>query len=354
MRHGILGKVFSLAKFCTVFGAVIAVLGFAPLANAGASFKTLSEIMGVNFDEYFYGWFSEDESTIVGNRFMPGNPVAFRWTKAGGLQSFPSTTEFPWSAQGGVSKDGSVIAVTAYGGAYARTFLWVGNEVMALNTVPSGVTDSTAHAVSGDGSAVVGYNVLADGRLEAFRWTRLLGMRSLGALDTNSPLIPQYSMAYDVSNDGSVVVGHSSDPKASTQAFRWTEAGGIIGLGYPQGAFTSSAEAVSADGSVIAGFAQYDNGNGNTYDSAFRWTASKGMQAIPELTGFQSMSADGKILFGGSYLGGLRWTEKGGARRIHEIFAIYGIDIPDRDLNNLSRHRIACATPSPRLSPTKF
>src|SRR5262245_27089410 len=58
------------------------------------------------------------------------------------------------------------------------------------------------------------------------------------------------SSAGGVSADGSVVVGGSDG-----QAFRWTEAGGMVGLGdIPGGLVQSSGAAVSGDGSAVVGF----------------------------------------------------------------------------------------------------
>ena len=63
-----------------------------------------------------------------------------------------------------------------------------------------------------------------------------------------------------VSGDGSVVVGISPSDNAWGQAFRWTAAGGIQGLGRPPGHFYSYARAVNADGSVVVGGSQFTDG----------------------------------------------------------------------------------------------
>ena len=58
------------------------------------------------------------------------------------------------------------------------------------------------------------------------------------------------SYAYDISADGSVVVGQSYS-SSGREAFRWTADGGMTGLGdLPGGTFSSDAYGVSADGSV--------------------------------------------------------------------------------------------------------
>jgi probable HAF family extracellular repeat protein len=63
-----------------------------------------------------------------------------------------------------------------------------------------------------------------------------------------------FTSASGVSADGSVVVGTGGTPARTFEAFRWTEATGIVGLGdLPGGAFSSAARDVSADGTIIAG-----------------------------------------------------------------------------------------------------
>ncbi len=98
-----------------------------------------------------------------------------------------------------------------------------------------------------------------------------------------------------VSADGSVVVGRSTNQGVSdTEAFRWTEATGMVGLGDLFGGEPPNSQAfdVSADGSVVVG---------NSL-AAFRWTASTGMEAIGLNFGL-GVSADGSVVVGGDFLG---------------------------------------------------
>ena len=76
------------------------------------------------------------------------------------------------------------------------------------------------------------------------------------------------SVANDVSANGSVVVGQSTSfSPSNAEAWRWTAAAGMVGLGQlPGGVFGSSASDVSADGLVVVG--QSDSALGT---QAFRW-----------------------------------------------------------------------------------
>jgi probable HAF family extracellular repeat protein len=80
------------------------------------------------------------------------------------------------------------------------------------------------------------------------------------------------------------------------RAFHWTETGGMVSLGVLDGAATSHARAVNADGSVVVGWSG---------SQAMRWVEDEGMTAIPFLTGGTwsyalDVSADGQIVVGAS------------------------------------------------------
>jgi len=187
-----------------------------------------------------------------------------------------------------------------------------------LGDLGGGVSYSGAYAVSGDGSVVVGYSY--SGYHEAFRWTAPNGMARLGELPGGS----RFSHAEDVSADGSVIVGQS-DSALGDEAFVWTETHGMVGLGdLPGGSFDSEASGVSADGSVVVGAASSSASCASFpyRHEAFRWTQAGGMVGLGDLPGgsFGSraidVSADGSVIVGEGYgqytLEAFRWTESGG------------------------------------------
>ncbi len=132
------------------------------------------------------------------------------------------------------------------------------------------------------------------------------------------------SEAYGVSSDGSVVVGKSNNGLLSgssgDEAFRWTAADGMVGLGdLPGGFFDSGGRCISADGAVIAGY-----GHGSATHVAIRWTLEDGMMELESSPGEinggfpKAMSADGGVIVGGgwramsSLMEPFLWTESGG------------------------------------------
>ncbi len=104
------------------------------------------------------------------------------------------------------------------------------------------------------------------GQTQAFRWTKA-GMVGLGVLPGHS----------DQPCDGRErrwFRGGRSSP--TSQAFRWTKAGGMVDLGILPGHVISAAKGVSADGSVVVGNSNPSSGP----TQAFRWTAATGMKSI--------------------------------------------------------------------------
>ena len=131
------------------------------------------------------------------------------------------------------------------------------------------------------------------------------------------------SAAYGVSADGSTVVGFSDGPDGR-EAYRWTQSGGMQGLGFlPAANNLSRANAVSGDGNTVVG---------SGYGGAFIWTPSTGMTNL-ETTGPlndpfygqpNAISADGTTVGGQSPEAWL-WTESGGLNFLGFNQAVYGV-----------------------------
>jgi probable HAF family extracellular repeat protein len=193
-------------------------------------------------------------------------------------------------------------------------------EFMGLGDLSGGPFNSYATAVSADGKVVVGRSAIRDQILtlppippgyQAFRWSPAGGMAGLGYLPGGDQ-----SAAMGVSADGTVVVG-ASETSDGNEGFRWTQDGGMVGLGYLASAdYFSVAYGVSADGTAVVGSS--DSGNGS---EAFRWTEAGDMVGLGYLDGHIGsaafdISADGTVVVGngsdGNSAEAFRWTEGGG------------------------------------------
>jgi probable HAF family extracellular repeat protein len=188
-----------------------------------------------------------------------------------------------------------------------------------LGDLPGGDYESYAYDISADGSTIVGWSDSVSGA-QAFRWTASGGMQSLGDL----PGGDFESVASAVSADGAVIAGWSLSA-GGYQAFRWTQETGMQGLGdIPGGSFESFANGISDDGSTIVG----DGTNSGGYTEAFRWTAATGLQSLGYLENSTkihgaatAVSANGSIIVGWSGKNdgtteAFRWTEADGMQGI--------------------------------------
>lgn len=107
-----------------------------------------------------------------------------------------------------------------------------------------------------------------------------------------------------ISANGIFVVGAASSPNtANAEAYRWSVAGGIQGLGDLNGGqFNSFATKVSADGSVVTGLGEPGGNN----SAAFRWTQATGITRLNTPPGMlgggigYAVSGDGAIITGSS------------------------------------------------------
>jgi probable HAF family extracellular repeat protein len=231
---------------------------------------------------------SGDGTTIVGVRdhrlFDRTTQQGFRWNPHDGivqlgiLGSFENQT---YSSATDVSLDGSTIAGTSSSmrGPF-EAFIWTsGTGMRGLGDLPGGAFNSSATAISADGSVIVRQGVSNNGP-EAFLWTTSGGMMPLGVLGSVGSA-HFTSAAEDVSADGRVVIGFSSSLKlgGSVEAFRWTEPDGMQGLGFlnPDD-YGSAAIGTSADGSVVFGVSMSDSGH-----RPFVWDVTHGMRDFQQV-----------------------------------------------------------------------
>jgi probable HAF family extracellular repeat protein len=253
---------------------------------------------------------SPDGSTVVGDDKV--------WTRADGFRPYLQGELYPRD----ITNNGLVVGLWCGPNTfscYEAFFTPIGGPATGLGAFDNQASDT--FATTADGSVIVGNSSSASGT-QAFRWTNATGLVALGNLVPNRN---SHDSAFGVSADGSVVVGRSGDDLIQV-AFRWTAATGMVGLGdLPGGGANSTAVAVSADGSVVVGTAESTSGT-----EAFRWTPATGMVGLGDLTvaPFTSqaatMSSDGGTIYGFSAAPGINeqgwvWTQAIGMRTLDDV-----------------------------------
>jgi probable HAF family extracellular repeat protein len=267
---------------------------------------------------------SADGQVVVGygTYATNGYAQAFRWTRTNGFEGLGLLGAGSHSWAYAASEDGSVIVGEA-ASASERAFRWTA----ATGMTGLGVGSQYANAVSANGQFIVGK--ISTSVDAAVRWTNgSAAPQILGWLpDCN------LANAAGVSGDGNVVVGWCIKGNVpATQAFRWTPAG-ISGLGFLPGAGHSWARAVSSDGLVTVGESGNDAGSGG--NEAFRWTSAAGMVGLGDLPGGEfssdarAVSADGNVVVGRSSVTGRAkafvWDAANGMVGIEDLLVANGV-----------------------------
>lgn len=306
--------------------------GFVSAARAASySFSWLGVMPG---DQATYASaISDDGTTVVGNSFSnPNSPngvqQAFRWTASTGMTAVGNLPNgIPLIAAGGVSTDGSVIAGSSYG----QPYRWTQPNIMTPLGYLPGTTGEYggADSISGNG-LVIGGSVTGDVLMgtEPFLWSAATGMINIDTLGGGTG---NQDSVYNLNYDGSMAVGMTTYG-GERRAFLWTTSTGMHLLaplpGTPLNPLESWAQDLSANGSVVVGYAETA-----TSIVPFRWTPSGGMSALPLTAGStrgeaNGVSANGSIIVGYSNIGStdhaIRWDPVLGAQSIESILRAHG------------------------------
>jgi uncharacterized membrane protein len=326
-----------------------------------------------------------DGNIVVG--YAPGGGFVWRWRQD------PLPTFIPGGDIVATSDDGKVFAGNIYdpsvgaevAGRWTEQTGWVnlGWLPFALNC-PS---RSTAYAISGDGSTVVGLSWNAcDGR--GFKWTQAQGMQELqgmanghnrcsaisrdgsamvGFSEGNFNRTPTYwasnlsgqildmnfeGEVHGLNNDGSKSVGtlYMGNPGFNYSAFIRDAATGVVtDLGSLNAGWGGNAVDMSEDGNIIVG---YDSHMLAT--QAWVWTssdgivslnarlASLGVAGVPPLGHCVAVSDSGDVIVGGSHFGPGFIVEM-------PIVVSYGASTP-----GCQGESTLTASPTPRVNNASF
>jgi len=164
-------------------------------------------------------------------------------------------------------------------------------DVIASGAIASGI--ELVSAISDDGSIGAGSMPYDEFSSTAAVWTPGGGLASIGHLP-NALQCPSLSSGYEISGDGTTVVGLSWDG-CNAHAIKWTDAGGMVALELLENG-SNRASVVNHDGTVIAGFCQ---GNFSRSPAVWDGVTGDGMLLDPDadsLGEVHGMSDDGSVL----------------------------------------------------------
>jgi len=260
----------------------------------------------------------------------------WRWAKDIGVTQIDGMVEVwglnPWGqalAGGAADADGNQVAALGYSNSNL-----VGGPVV-IGPWPGGVPSdgflSVAYSSSETGVAV-GLARDDTNHAFAFRWSEADGMTKL---PVNRP--QNSSRANKISADGSVVVGWNDQDNGSRTGVIWKD-GKAIDLVDGNGVPVGEATAVSRNGRVVVGERYFDIATFTM--QAWRWTEETGVQPLGCLTSSfgcdntsaRAVSDDGSVVVGDSVSGGTylatAWTPEGGMQRLADYLADQDVAVP--------------------------
>ncbi len=242
--------------------------------NGQASFQGIGDLPGGAVFSWAKG-ISADGKVIVGGSDGANGGEAFYWhvdqATMVGIGDLPGDAFY--SIANATSTDGSVIVGTSVSADGERAFRWQAGTMTDLGIVPT-ANWSRAYGVSGDGNTIVGIS-------SEFAFVYSGG--SMSAIPNPWDPEPEDG-ANGVSSDGTHIVGYADNTDNQSEAFLYTSAGGMIGLGMPRG----EAFSITPDNKIVVG---------RTMNQGFRWTSTDGMTLIGG-SAAQDISADGKRIVG--------------------------------------------------------
>ena len=270
------------------------------------------KVSGANYPIYAA---SHDASVVVGAALANDvGTIPFIHSQTAGLTVLGDLSDGQQSGSAeDVSADGDIVVGWSIGQKGREAFRWTAHDGMVgLGAIPGGFfgdVSSEASAISADGSKIVGASSSEEFISEPCRWNEDGSLERLGVLPGASLA---GGRAWGVNADGTVVVGNSSS-SSGTHAFRWTPLSGMEDLGaLPGGIRFATAFATNADGSIVVGKSGSSRVTPVANGEAILWTRRDGTRSLMQileqdyqidLQGFHlesanAISADGSVIVG--------------------------------------------------------
>jgi uncharacterized membrane protein len=233
--------------------------------------------------------------TMLPNQLNADGSVVVGWSEQGAVRVTPNGIDYlalmslqPFESAEEVSADGTIVVGHGPNLYMAPRVLMRWSDETGFSLIGpepgSPYNDGVISGMSADGSVVAGtfsnYTNGNSDRTDAFRWTESGGIQMLKPLPGDN-----LSSAVCVSDDGRVVVGYSffldqNDP-APIRPVRWIDGGPPIDMGWFPGATSLYPFSTNADGSVVMGPVHF----GSWPMHIFRWTPSAGYEAVGSIPG---------------------------------------------------------------------
>ena len=253
---------------------------------------------------------------VVVQPYPSGN--SFVWSPGGKQLSLtPLTAGYPTTPYG-INNQGLVVGLSSNGQGYAAA-LWTNGVPLDLGKLP-GATACAGTGITAS-AEVAGYCFLSTGTTEAFLWSKATGMQGLGSLQGGGG-----SIAQAVNRFGQVIGYSPTSRNTNSYAFIWSKTTGMKNLGtLPRGG-VSYAFAINDLGQVAGGS---DCGTGCHH--AALWSKTKG--SILDLGVLQG--AKGSDAFGINNVGQVVGSVVYSALVYHYHAFVWSPSTGMLDLNNL-------------------
>lgn len=267
---------------------------------------------------------SANGAYAVGSSF---SPAGFRWTAATGVEELLPELDVAL----GINDAGTIAGAVPENGGSANGGRDLG-AYLKVDATPGQLTDtlqtnSNGYDIADDGTVVgLSFDDGFVGPAVAFVWTEADGM---SALPVNRPA--NYSRANTISADGHVIAGWNDQDDGYRSAVIWQDRVPLDVVD-ADGLAVGEAGGVNADGSVVVG-SSYTDIDGNT--GAWRWSAATGeVMLIPGMTFAFGVSADGKTIVGNTGFfdnpprAAMIWRKDVGTMLLADYLAEQNIEVP--------------------------
>ncbi|MBS0198435.1 MAG: hypothetical protein JSR77_16920 [Planctomycetes bacterium] len=260
---------------------------------------------------------------------------SYIWTQGTGPVRYAAAGVLAYPVLVGVSSDGQTVIgshTSTFFATGSMSFVQHGADAAVQLPVLSGYLYSSPHAVSGSGLIVVGdcFHPPVPYSYQAFRWSAATGVQGLGFARSGD----NYSSASAISRDGTTIVGNSSNTgSGSGVGFIWRQGTGMRVLSVP-GFVSHTIRAVNANGTITVGF--YAGAHGNR---AVMWNAQRVATELGTVGGFLNnyaygISDDGRVIAGavGNYdepeAQAFVWTPEAGMEYAKDYLFARGVEVP--------------------------